>query len=258
VLALLSAFSVKAAGRCYVAQPVEDENNKTLPIEPACRVLEANLNEFCDEPPLMCGIKIAPKYARDLSLPKWKPVDLHGKIDLVEQTVRARWGSDQKAAQTIWNEERAPFEAGLAAGTLSLKSADLDLLGIGRKLTVYRIDPGTCEKKNQQVLQSRDPGVWNSGFLSSETEVMLSPSATREVTRQYFIGSWRENGDVVLYKNLPLQYWMGSLRHINSSEEPTFELQVWKSLILRQEGREPSIYRTDMYRFEYRASGGTK
>src|SRR5262245_10014521 len=59
-IALMTSLSIQAAGHCYVAQPVHDVNGKQLPIAPVCRSLEANMNEFCDEPPLMCGIKIAP------------------------------------------------------------------------------------------------------------------------------------------------------------------------------------------------------
>jgi hypothetical protein len=252
------AAGVHAAGRCYTAQPVILKS-KPQPIAPVCRALEANLNELCEQPPPMCALKIAPKYANDLSIPDWKPVDLHGNLDIVEATVRARWNivPDKQAGQRIWDDERPAYEKALAAGTLTVKSAELDLFRIGKKSTAYRIDPGSCEADNRDVLQSMDKEVWNSGFITRTTLVLPSPPAVADIAQAYFIGDVGE-GDVLTYKGLPFRYVMATLQKRNSSQDPTIALIVWQPTTLSQEGSKPSLFQQSVCHIEYQASGDKK
>lgn len=60
-----------AAGHCYRAESLKGPYGEPTsePIEPVCLALERNLNEFCDQPPMVCELKIHPRHARELALP---------------------------------------------------------------------------------------------------------------------------------------------------------------------------------------------
>jgi len=252
VMALTSSISIQAAGLCYVAHPVNDVAGKPLPIAPLCRTLEKNLNEFCDEPPLMCGIKIAPRYAQELTLPKWQPIDLHGKLDAIEQLVRQRWSI------RVWDEERPILEAGLAGGTLSLKTAEMDWFHLGKRGAVYRIDPGTCQTDNEEILRSRDIDVWNGGFINSRMHLLPSTDLLSAAEQKNSVIDSGEAGDVLLYKGLPFRYAMHTLRQVNSSQEPTLELHVFQAAKGADGGAKPVIFQEGACRFVYRARGSRK
>jgi hypothetical protein len=214
------APALHAAGHCYTAEAPDEA--KSNPIEPLCRVLEANLNEFCDQPPPVCGIKITSRYAQELSLPQWTPVDLQGKLDLVESTVRAReeTRNNRKAAQVTWNEEGPALVAALKAGRLSVKTTQLDLFNVGKALTVYRIDDGACPGDNRKVLRSRDPGVWDSGFHPWNVQVRPAREAYETLQRKYVIADAGNMGDVLLFKGKPYRY------SLNTYQKDTRELNM--------------------------------
>src|SRR5882757_3736259 len=107
-----------AADQCYRTIPI-DENMRPLPIKPMCSMVEANLNEFCNSPPPLCEMKVAPKFSKHIVLPKWTPVDLKGSLSLVEATMKAPSGS-ASIADTFWNEVRSDLETAFQEKRLSV------------------------------------------------------------------------------------------------------------------------------------------
>jgi hypothetical protein len=207
-LAAMFGFQVHAGEHCYTAMPLKDQKGKALPIEPVCRALENNLNEFCDVPPLVCGLKIAPKYSKVLEFPKWTPVDLGGKLDLVESVVRGQWerAGNPHAGQVIWHEAQPRFEVALRSKRLMVFTAQLDLYGFGKKLKSYRINPGDCEINNGQQLRSKDHAWWNTALTSSNVEVLPSPDELQALEhRHYRLSPGGPKGDLILFRGKP--YW---------------------------------------------------
>ena len=212
---------VAPSGKCYTAVPLRDQGGNDVAIEPVCRVLEQNLNEFCDEPPLVCGVKIAPEFEADLALPTWTPVDFGGSLDLIESTVRAQWlgfnpqripgGSPQAAAaaDSIWAEHRPRLERALEEGRLAVSSAELDLYQVGRPSTFYRIDPGDCEIDNGGTLQPDRPDYWDRRLVLNGVRVLPTPAALSDLLETFQSLSPEEPyGDVLLFRGQAYTYAM--------------------------------------------------
>lgn len=200
-----------ASGQCYTAIPVDDQDGKELPIDPACRVLERNLNEFCDEPPQVCGIKISPKFAKELTIPKWVPVNLGGKLDLVESIIRSPWegAPDQNASQVVWDDERGKLEAAFRENRLSVSTTKLDFFQLGEEIKGFRLDPGDCESNNSRQLDSRDPDWWNAKLTRPDIKVWPAPEEIRKLRKKYrSLGSAMSGGDILLIRGRPYWYVM--------------------------------------------------
>src|SRR5689334_5934975 len=179
---LAGCSTAEAKKQCYTAVPVDNAQHTP---EPLCRLLEANLNEFCDVPPVVCGMKIAPRYAQQLSIPRWSAVDLRGRPARVEEIVRAFRPATPQGADRVWNEMRHDVEAAIAAGRFTLQTAQVDLFGTGQTLSVFRMDDGACPIENQDLLTSKDPAIWHGGFTSAHTGVYLAPETYRDLERKY-------------------------------------------------------------------------
>src|ERR1700752_88695 len=80
----LLAACAQGGGTCYTAVPLRDQAANDVPSEPVCRVLEQNLNQLCEQPPLVCGLKIAPQFSDRIELPVWTPVNTNAGVRLVE------------------------------------------------------------------------------------------------------------------------------------------------------------------------------
>jgi hypothetical protein len=209
------------SGKCYTAVPSRDQGGNDVPIEPVCRVLEQNLNEFCDEPPLVCGVKIAPEFQADLALPTWTPVDFGGSLDLIESTIRAQWlgfnpqripgGSPQAAAaaDSMWAERKPRLERALEEGRLAVSSAEIDLYQVGSTSSFYRVDPGDCEIDNGGTLQPDRPDYWNRRLVMSGVHVRPTPETLSGLLETFQSLSPEEpNGDVLLFRGQAYTYSM--------------------------------------------------
>jgi hypothetical protein len=188
-LCLAPNVSAHAAGNCYKAEPVKGPDGKPIAklIEPVCRALEKNLNEFCDEPPLVCSLKIHPKYRRTLALPKWETVELDGGMALVEEFIRAPWKTahDQQASQRIWDDERPGLEAAFQEGKLRVATSHLDLYQTGKPDKVYMLDLSSdCEQKNSH-LTSNDRSEWAGEFESPKRRVYYAPETIHSLERHF-------------------------------------------------------------------------
>jgi len=205
------------AGMCYTAVPVPDTKGKAMPIEPVCRGLEENLNAFCDEPPVVCGLRVAPKFASEFTFPAWQPVALDGGLDLVESIVRAQWPSSasEQVKDDVWKDYRAVLAPALAGGRLTVASADLDLFQLDRAYKTYRIDAGNCAQLNAHLSKEPKRIWWNMPLKYAQLYVMPAPEAIREIESKYRNLEWRgAGGDIFLFRGKPYAYFMAGNQNV--------------------------------------------
>lgn len=166
-MVVLFATCVQAAGQCYKIIPIKDSSGKEKSVPSVCTALAENLNEFCDDRPMVCELKISPKHP-ELSLPQWSPLDIKTNMGLIEKLER---GSSMiytrnypGAGDRSWNEFRKTLLKYQARGTTSFKSASIDLLNRGKPETIYQIDNGFCEDLNFGT--ARNQPDWKKVFAS--------------------------------------------------------------------------------------------
>ncbi len=148
---------------CYTLQPIKDDG-KVRPIEPVCKAMEKNLNRFCDQPPMACGLKIAAEYRQQIILPNWIPLNTEANRRLIEKFMRAPWqdaGITQQDKDALWEEERPKIEQAFFEKRLSFSTAQLDLYNLGKPQTAYRLDYGDCQTNNPQFT---DRGQWGKAI----------------------------------------------------------------------------------------------
>lgn len=204
------AALVKTSG-CYVLKPVMGSGN-VLPIEPVCEAMEKNLNRFCDQPPVVCGLKIAPEFQEKIILPQWTPIDHpEGYLGLIEEFIRApRQDSSlpQQRKDLAWEEERPEIEQALAENRLSFSKATLDLYNLGKPQTAYRLDPGDCQTLNPQL---SDRKQWGNRIELMHTHIktQFAPEVVRPLFKQYFPLSSAPLNDIFIFGGKTYSYVMG-------------------------------------------------
>lgn len=223
----------QASDRCYKAESLKGPNGErtSRPIQPVCLALEKNLNEFCDQPPMVCDLKIHPKHARDLALPKWEPVDLDGSLGLLEDLIRAPYLSarDARAASQVWESARPDIEAAFNERRLKVSTAQLDLYQTGFTAKTYRYDLGDCAQKNPRLEPSNDGGAWRTELAAPEVRVSLAPEEYRAIeTRYYMLAHGTIDGQVFFYRGRTFTYYMLGYHRkgVDPSLPPTNEVRV--------------------------------
>lgn len=193
IASLWLSGAVYAAGNCYVLRPIVIDD-KVRPIEPVCRVLAMNLNRFCDQPPMVCGLKIHPDFKGQLTQPKWKPVPTDR--ERIEAFIRAPW----KAPNTTefedknWLEDGLKIKAALAENRLRFAEANVDIYNLGKKQPAYRLDLGDCEA----IARSRGSG---DPLDFDRTWIHHSPEVVKDLFSRYSpIGASHLNGDLFVYR----------------------------------------------------------
>lgn len=147
-----------------------------------CAMLEANLNEFCTEPPMVCTLRIAPRHP-EFSLPAWQPLDLAANRALLERLVRGK-ALGTVSAQMPQREEAA-WQSMLAAlgdaerqGSGALATAEVDLLNRGIPESVYQLTTSTCAAAESAVFKL-SPSV----YAEREAEVVTDPELRARAER---------------------------------------------------------------------------
>lgn len=205
---LLSACA-QGGGTCYTAVPLRDQTGNDVLIEPVCRVLEQNLNQFCDDPPLVCRLKIAPEFSDRIELPVWTPVSTDNGVRLVESIVRAQWEAfgGPSAADRMWEERRPAIEESVQEGRLAVSSAAIDLYQVGRPVETYRIDPGDCETRNAAILEGRRS--WDERVAEAGVRVVPTPEALDRLLETFKqLTPGEPFGDVLLFGGAAYTYFM--------------------------------------------------
>ncbi len=195
VVALLvfGGCPVAHAGSCYVVKPIVIDG-KTRPIKPVCRVLAQNLNRFCDQPPMVCGLKIHPDYRHLVSQPEWKPVP--PDLERIEAFIRTPWKAPNttESEDRNWLEDGPKIKVALAESRLRFAEANVDIYNLGKKQPAYRLDLGDCEA----IAKSRGPG---DPLNFNRNWIHHSPEAVQDLFEQYFpIGRSHLNGDLFVFR----------------------------------------------------------
>jgi len=260
---LLSPPAV-SAGRCYKAEPVKGSDGKAIQklIPPVCRALEANLNEFCDQPPMVCELKIHPRHARELSLPKWEPVDLDGSVSLLEELIRAPWKNsvDPTAGGRIWEDARPDIEGAFNEGRLRVSTARLDLYQTGIKAKTYRYDLGDCRQKNKYLELTNEGGAWEVRLRPAEVHVELGSEEYWALEKLYSpLARSSFASDIFLFRGQPFSYYMFGFTGEGESPDslPHNEVRVdqGKNYLLRGE---PTTFFNNVCHLKYQPTRTTK
>lgn len=193
---------------CYTLQPVK-EGKKVRPIEPVCEVMEKNLNRFCDQPPMACGLKIAPEYRHQILLPYWIPMDHpEGYPGLIEEFIRMPWQephTHQQEVETELQEELTKIEQALTENRLSFSTAELDLYNLGKPQTAYRLDYGDCQIRNPQIA---DRTHWNRAIQLAAVKIQIAPESAKTLFKQYFTVEKTIHGNIFIYGGKTYSYLM--------------------------------------------------
>lgn len=258
VLGLTLGNVSAGAGMCYTAVPVPDLKGKDTPIEPICHELEENLNAFCDEPPVVCGLKVAPKFTGEFAFPAWRSVALDGGLDLVESLVRAPWASisSEQGKEDVWKDYRAVLAPALADGRLTVATAELDLFQLGRAYKTYRIDAGNCAQLNADLSKEPKSIWWNWPLKSAQLYVLPAPEAIKEIESRYRnLARTGADGDILLFRGKPYAYFM--FGNQNAAVGPINNQLVVKEGVNDSPGGAPRIRIRDVcyLKYNYRDGG---
>lgn len=186
---------------CYTLSPIFDNgpSGSIRPIEPVCLALEKNLNRFCDQPPMACGLKIAPEFRDQLSLPAWTPLDPQANRALIEEFIRAPWqvASAKGADNQRWEKERPDVDKALAEKRLTFSQANVDLFNLGRAQPAYRLDYGSCAASNPQF---RDRSKWGGIITPAAVQIHHAPHVIRSIFKQYFPLQHEALNEIFIYR----------------------------------------------------------
>ena len=203
-------------GQCYVLKPLsDDKDNPQLDadgnvqtIDPVCLAMEENLNQFCDQPPMVCGLQVAPRFRQQITFPEWSPLDPEANRSLIEEFFRAPWQDARIPEQNklrLWEEERPKVEAALAAKRLTFSEARLDLFNVGKEQLTYRLDYGTCQADNQQLANKPD---WTTSSKSAPIQIQHAPPIIRPLFQEYFPIGRGAAQEAFLFGGKTYTYWM--------------------------------------------------
>lgn len=184
--------------KCYwLEPPIKDDAGKRAPVELICRVMEQNLNQFCNQPPMVCGLKIAPKFSQQFTLPTWTPLDPEANRTLIEEFLQAPYEVRRNQySDAVWAEEQPKLKAAFAKKRITFAQAQLDLYSLGKTQTAYRLDYGNCQADNPQL---NDPARWGEAIHHAEIKTQHAPEVIRQLYREYFSVD-RHLAEVFLYE----------------------------------------------------------
>jgi uncharacterized protein len=196
--------------KCYWLEPPrKDSAGKRPPVEPICHAMEANLNQFCDQPPMVCGLKIAPKFSQQLTLPSWVPLDLEANRALIKEFVHAPdEGRKNQYSEALWVEKQSQLDAAFAKGHITFAQAQLDLYNLGKPQTAYRLDYGNCQADNPQL---KDTAQWGMAIHHAEVITQHAPEIVRSLFKEYFPLQSGSLNEVFLYEGKVYDYIIGGV-----------------------------------------------
>jgi uncharacterized protein YecT (DUF1311 family) len=230
--------------KCYwLEPPIKDDSGKRPPVEPICRVMEQNLNQFCDQPPMACGLKIAPQFSQWFTLPTWTPVE-NVNPALIEEFLRAPWmdtSIKKEKKDALWEEDRPKVEAAFAEKRLTFLQAQLDLYNLGKAQTAYRLDYGNCQANNPQL---NDPTQWGMAIHYAEIQIQYKPDIVRPLFKEYFPLQHESHHEVFLFDGKTYSYVMHGTTNpaiapddnwmvVNRHEQKTYKGESQPTLLMK-------------------------
>lgn len=179
-----------------------------------CRVLLNNLNEFCNEDPpnMVCEFKIHPRYRNQLSVPKWKKLNIYKNLDKIEAMIRAPLEIQAGTAQNksyqdrVWQEYYAGLKKGLDNGTATLHQANIDLYNLGKAYEVLRVEHGKCTGKRIILAPNDDPKVAAFEFQQNWIDIDCSAPALRQLLDPSMVKIGTMKGDVFFFQGKTFSY----------------------------------------------------
>jgi hypothetical protein len=189
---------------------------------PVCKVLLENLNEFCNEDPpnMVCEFKIHPRYRNQLSVPKWKKLNIYKNLDRIEAMIRtpleiqAVTAKNKSFQDKVWQEYYADLKKGLENGTATLHEANIDLCNLGKAYEVLRAEHGKCTGKRIILDPNDDPRVAAFEYQQSWVDVDYDASALRQLIdpSMFKMGTMKDvfffQGETFSYKWYRNQLWI--------------------------------------------------
>jgi hypothetical protein len=162
-----------------------------------CREFENNLNQYCEAPPMLCEIRVAPEFGKDFTFPKWETLDAGANLEMIEKFIRARVSvrSDWigKPEERSWREKKwKEYEPGLMQrlneGVIRFSRARVDLNHNGETELVYRLIDRDCPVS--------DPAQYH---FPTGPKLMVLDEATGEFDQEYTKHLYRAY-DVLLHQ----------------------------------------------------------
>lgn len=260
--ARLAELTAQASGTsCYALAPIMEEKGKIRPIEPICRVMEKNLNQFCDQPPMACGLKIAPEFRDKLTLPEWTPLDPEANRALIEEFIRAPWVDStnltQKDKDELWEEDRPKVEKAFAEKRITFSQAQLDLYNLGQAQLAYRLDYGNCQALNPQLELKNRKNWGKQKTVSAPVKIQHAPEVIRVLYKQYFPIGRSDLHEVFLYNGKVYDYWMSGTGQTWKSPPEFIELYVNRHERWTNPGTEKTrLIMDNICRFNYQPKQG--
>ena len=206
---------------CYTLQPIKNEG-KVRPIEPVCEAMEKDLNQFCDQPPVACGLKVAPAFRDRITLPNWTPLDPIAHRGLIDEFIRTPWQDPhipQHEVDTLLQQERTKIEQAIAEKRLSFSMTQLDLYNLDKLQTAYRLDYGDC-------LISKERKQWDRAIQAATVNIQIAPKIAKTLFKQYFTVEKSVHGNVFRYGGKTYSFLMfGKSNHLE--ELPPAENWLW-------------------------------
>lgn len=205
-------------GQCYRFAPDLNDNGLGLNTAPVCRALVRNFNEFCDEPPMVCELKIHPKYSKQLSQPNWKRISPTPSIEDIERFIKAPYvatGYPPLGAEKMWAFWQPRIDTAIQRGYLTVDEAYVDLLNRGRKERVLRMQTGECTSKNHSTPNSD----YSLMFQTDGVYANFAPEVYPRHPKQGFA----QGGEIVFtFNGMTYDYSMGQdTIVVNRSDDST-------------------------------------
>jgi hypothetical protein len=147
-----------------------------------CAMLEANLNEYCAEPPMVCTLRVAENHP-EFSLPAWQPLDVAANRALLERLVRGKALGTVSAQmpqrdEVAWQSMLAALADAERQGSGALATAEVDLLNRGTPERVYQLTTSTCAAAEAEVFKA-SPTV----YAEREAAVVTDPELRARTDR---------------------------------------------------------------------------
>lgn len=247
---------------CYVPQPILDSDGNVKPIEPVCQAMEENLNQFCDQPPMVCELKVAPEFRQQITFPNWTPLDPEKNRELIEEFLRTPWQVESKQyeiEEKIWQEEKPKIENALATKSLSFSKSELDLYNLGKAQAAYRIDYGTCYRDNSHL---NDKNAWGVPLRSAPIKIQYGPEIIGYILKQSFdFVSERSPllGEVIIYGGKTYSYGMSGYSKPDSSVSENWLYINHHASWINPVNNKVTLTMSNTCRFDYRPiQGGEK
>ena len=195
-------------GQCYVPQPILDGDGKVEPIRPIYQAMEENLNQFCFQPPMVCELKVAPEFQKQITMPDWTPLDPKENYGLMEKLFRTPWLVNSKSddlEKKIWQDDKAKIDAAMTAGTLTFSKGLVDLYNLGDAQETYRVDYGNCKSNNPYL---DNPESWGVSLKLNQVNIQHSPEVIKTLFKKYVSYSDSPFSEVFLYNGKTYSYYM--------------------------------------------------